>query len=124
MVESMSRQDFLDKVFNFEKSQEWAYQGKLPCVIDFYDDTCPPCQSLSPVFARLAEEYRGRVSFYKVDTRIDETLAQELGVKSLPTLVFCPLDDKPAVLEGSPPQSELASRIESELLTPRADGVS
>ena len=115
-MKTMTRQDFLDLVFNYEKSDEWNYQGDLPCLIDFHDDDCPPCISMVPTLEKLSQKYEKSVIFYKVDIKKDEILAQELGVMNLPTLVLCPVKDKPAVIQGAITENKLVEKIESDLL--------
>ena len=46
-----------------------------PVLVDFYATWCMPCQLLSPVLEKLAEEFRGRVKFVKVDTDQEPSLA-------------------------------------------------
>jgi thioredoxin 1 len=115
-MHSMTRRDFLENIFNYEKSKDWKYQDDIPCVIDFHDESCPPCQALSPVLEKLESEYGASVKFYKVDIRNEEDLAQELGVVNLPTLVFCPLAGRPIVLQGAVSKEKLILTIENELL--------
>jgi thioredoxin-like negative regulator of GroEL len=115
-MELLSKEDFLEKVFDYEKNKEWKYQGDLPCVIDFHDDTCPPCLAVAPILDELEKQYDGTVDFFKVDIRNEKTLAQELGIRNLPTLVFCPMDEKPVVIEGAASKEKLMSAIEKELL--------
>jgi len=115
-MNKLTRGMFLKLVFNYAEKQEWVYQGDLPCVIDFQDDTCPPCQAIAPIMRGFAETYAGRVRFYTVDTREEETLAQELGIKSLPTLVLCPLADRPVVIQGAADKNRIRAAIEKELL--------
>ena len=103
-------------LFNYEESKEWNYQGDLPCLIDFHDDDCPPCISIVSTLEKLSQKYEKSVIFYKVDVKKDEVLVRELGVVNLPTLVLCPLGDKPVVIEGAITENKLAEKIESELL--------
>ena len=90
--------------------------GELPCVIDFHDDFCPPCKAVGPALDRLAIEYQGSVEFYEVDIKQEEVLAQELGVKNLPTIVFCPVDKLPMVIERAVSEDRIKSTIVKELL--------
>jgi len=121
-MQLLNKKNFLEKIFNYEKNKEWSYQGDLPCVIDFHDDTCPPCLAVAPILDELQEQYDGTVDFFKVHIRNEKTLAQELGIRNLPTLVFCPLDDKPVVIEGAASKEKLMSVIERELLKKSASG--
>jgi thioredoxin-like negative regulator of GroEL len=113
---SINRADFLNRVFNFEEKEEWEFSGKIPCIIDFYDDSCPPCKAIEPLLNDLSQEYDGRVDFLKVDIKKEEKLARELGVTNLPTLVLCPIGDRPVVMQGVPTREKLSEAIEKELL--------
>ena len=115
-MKTMNRNDFLEKICNFIDSPEWQYLGELPCIIDFYDDGCAPCRAIEPLMTSLAEKYKSRVEFYKVDIMAEKQLAQELGVNYMPTLVLCPVGDKPIVLQGVATEKDLTGRIETELL--------
>ena len=115
-MQPLNRKDFLEKIFDYENNKQWKYQGEIPCVIDLYDDTCPPCLAVAPILEELDTHYDGAVRFYKIDTREERTLAQELGVRNLPTLVFCPKDEKPVVIEGAASKEKLMSVIDKELL--------
>ncbi|MES0363804.1 MAG: thioredoxin domain-containing protein, partial [Desulfobacteria bacterium] len=75
MVEQLSKETFKEKVFDFEHQRAWNYEGDLPCVIDFYADWCGPCKMVAPIMEELAQEYEGKVLFYKVDTQAEQDLA-------------------------------------------------
>ena len=42
MTTLITKQDFLDKVFNYEASQEWDFAGERPAIIDFYNNQSLP----------------------------------------------------------------------------------
>jgi len=71
MVEYLTKETFLDKVFDYEKNQEWKFKGSIPCIIDFYADWCGPCKIVAPLLEELATEYDGKINVYKVDTEAD-----------------------------------------------------
>lgn len=60
--------------------------GKV--VVDFYSTECPPCEALAPKFEGLAKLYGNDIKFLKVFRQQNRELADELGVKSSPTLLF------------------------------------
>jgi thioredoxin-like negative regulator of GroEL len=118
-MELLNKEQFLKQIFDYEQKSEWEYQGDVPCLIDFHDDTCPPCQSVAPVLNELAEQYSGRVKFFKVDTPTENVLMKELGVINLPTILLCPVDGKPVVYQGAASKEKITTAIEKELLAER-----
>lgn len=63
-------------------------QARLPVVVDFYADWCPPCRMMEPVLERLAMEYSGRVTVGKLDVDNDQDIAIRYGVMAMPTLAL------------------------------------
>ena len=103
-------------IYNFEKSpQEWIYEGKKPCIIDFYADWCGPCRKLAPIMSSIASKYKGEVIVYKVDTEAQRDLAAFFGIKSLPTIVFVPVNGTPQAAMGLMPEEDIEKYIESVL---------
>ena len=100
MAEHLTKQTFLDKVFNYEQNREWKFEGDLPCVIDFYADWCGPCRITSPILEDLAKQYAGKINFYKVDVDREQELAAVFGVQSIPSFLFCPLKGAPTISSG------------------------
>lgn len=97
----LTKSDFLAKVMNYEENQtEWVFEGDKPCLIDFYADWCAPCRTTSPILEELAEEYKGKIDIYKIDTEKERELAAVFGVQSLPTFLFVPMEGKPTMSSG------------------------
>lgn len=59
-----------------------------PMIVDFSATWCPPCRQLKPIFEKLAEEFRGRITFVTIDVDENPAIAQAYGVQSIPMLVF------------------------------------
>lgn len=57
-------------------------------VLDFYSTECPPCEAVAPKFESLADAYGKEVRFIKMFRQGNRELADKLGVKSSPTLIF------------------------------------
>jgi len=116
MTEHLTKETFLAKVFDFENNKEWKFNGELPCVIDFYADWCGPCKMVAPVLEELSEEYAGKINIYKVDTEAQQELAAAFGIRSIPSILFCPKDDKPQMAQGALPKESLVEAFNSILL--------
>jgi thioredoxin len=97
----LTKQDFLEKVMDYEKNQtEWVYEGDMPALIDFYADWCGPCKIAAPVLEELAKEYEGRIHIYKIDTEKERELASVFGIQSIPAFLFVPQKGKPSMSNG------------------------
>ncbi|MBE6306371.1 MAG: thiol reductase thioredoxin [Bacteroidales bacterium] len=116
-VIELNRQQFLDKVWNYETSPEaWKYQGTLPCVIDFNAKWCGPCRKMEPILENLALKYRDRIIIYKVDVDKEKELAALFGVSSIPAFLFCPINGEPQGTMGAYPAEEFEKIIRQVLL--------
>lgn len=63
--------------------------GDKPIVIDFWATWCGPCRVIGPIFEKISETPAGeKIDFYKVDVDTQEKIAQEVGIKAMPTFVF------------------------------------
>lgn len=110
---NMTRKDFIEKVMDYEKgTDKWIYRGDKPCIIDFYTTWCGPCKRLAPILEELAAEYEGEIYIYKVDTEREPELAGLFGIRSIPTLLFCPMEGMPQMSRGLMPKENLIEAIE------------
>ena len=116
MAEHLTKQTFLEKVFNYEKNQDWKFEGDLPAVVDFWAPWCGPCKMVGPIIDELSTEYKGKVNFYKVNTDEEQELGAVFGIKSIPSLLFIPKEGQPKLAVGALPKDSLKSAVEKELL--------
>ena len=113
----LTRNEFLTKVANYEANPEkWEFLGDKPCIIDFYADWCGPCKMVAPILEELAAEYEGEIYIYKVDTEAEQQLAAEFGIRSIPSLLFCPMGEAPQMAQGALPKDAFKQAIEEVLL--------
>lgn len=110
----LSKQQFIDEVFDYTKESEFKFNGKKPAIIDFYADWCGPCKMVAPILEELSNEYPG-VVIYKVNTESEQKLAHIFNIRSIPTMFFLPKDKEPMMQSGALPKGALAEIIEKEL---------
>ena len=76
----------MKEISSEEFEKEVINGGKV--VLDFYSTECPPCEAVAPKFEGLAKLYGKDIKFVKMFRQQNKPLAEKLGVKSSPTLLF------------------------------------
>lgn len=113
----LTKKDFLEKVVNYEQNpNEWKFLGDKPAIIDFYASWCGPCKAFAPVLEEVAKEYKGVIDVYKVNTEHEEELAAVFNIRSIPTILFIPVNGQPQIVTGAMPKPQLIEAIERVLL--------
>ena len=115
MVEHLTKESFLSKVFNYETNKEWKFEGVKPCVIDFYADWCGPCKMVAPILEDLSRDFEGKVDIYKVDTEAEQELAAVFGIRSIPSILFVPADGQPQMAMGALPKDTFVKAFKDVL---------
>ena len=116
-AKELTKTEFLKEVVNDEENpSEWKYLGDKPCLVDFYAAWCGPCRMVAPILEELAGEYHGKVDIYKVDTEKEQELAAAFGIRSIPSLLFCPKTGRPQMVQGAMSKTDLKKMIDEVLL--------
>lgn len=74
------------EISSSEFDKEVLQGGKV--ILDFYSTECPPCEALASKFEDLSRHYGNDIKFLKIFRQQNRELADTLGVKSSPTLLF------------------------------------
>jgi len=104
MIEHLTKETFISKVFNYETNKEWKFEGDKPAIIDFYADWCGPCKIVAPILEELALDFDGKIDIYKVNTEEEQELASVFGIRSIPSILFIPSDGPPQMAMGALPK--------------------
>lgn len=116
MATALTKETFIEKVFDYEKNTDWKFNGELPAVVDFWAPWCGPCRMVGPVIEELSVEMKGKVDFYKVNTDEEQELSAVFGIRSIPSLLFIPKEGQPMMAAGALPKNELKRIINENLL--------
>ncbi len=111
----LTNEQFIQEVFDYTTEKEWKFKGSKPAIIDFYADWCGPCKMVAPILEELSALYPD-VTIYKVDTEVEQELSYVFQIRSIPTMLFIPLDKQPMMQAGALPKATLIEVIEKELL--------
>ncbi|MDE5730726.1 MAG: thioredoxin fold domain-containing protein [Alistipes sp.] len=118
-VKQLTKKEFIEKIADIDQGKgAWKFRGERPAVIDFFASWCGPCKALAPTFEELAADYqyKDRIDFYKVDIDREPELAEAFGVRSVPTLLFIPMQGMPQMTTGVRPKVDLKRIIDSALM--------
>jgi thioredoxin 1 len=111
----LTAQKFKDEIFDYTTQKEWKYKGEKPAIIDFYADWCGPCKMVAPILEELSDEHPD-VIIYKVDTEVEQELSAVFQIRSIPSILFIPMDRQPMMQAGALPKNALEEVISKELL--------
>ena len=86
--------------------------NERPVLVDFWADWCGPCKSIAPVLEQLALEFEGGLLVVKVDTDAEQELAQQYGIRSLPTMMIFRDGECVQQLVGAQPANAIKAALE------------
>ena len=111
-------QEYIDKIWDFEKHPDtFVFKGNTAVIIDFYSKNCRPCMMLLPIMEKMAEEYEGDLTIYKVNVDEETRLAHMFKVKGLPVVYYIPASgSRIKRQDGLPSEESLRTIIEEQLL--------
>jgi thioredoxin 1 len=65
-----------------------ALTSRIPVAVDFYADWCVPCAATDSIIEKLAEEYRGRITFARLNVDASHAITDAYEVMSIPALLI------------------------------------
>jgi len=114
-MESLNKETFKEKIFDFEKNKEWKFEGELPAIVKFTAHWCGPCRVLNPILKELSEEYKDKINIYEVDVDQENEISELFNIRNIPSMLFCTDFNKPAMTTGALPKKKIIEVINKNL---------
>lgn len=116
-VKNITYNEFLKNIWDFEKSPDtFVFKGKNATIVDFYADWCGPCRKVGPIMEKLAEQFAGKLTVYKVNVDQEKDLAMAFQVRSIPMVLFIPQKGQPMIQTGAMSEADYVKIVEEKLL--------
>ena len=100
IIQDIDASSFINKVIEESK--------KNPVIVDFWATWCNPCKQLTPILEKVVLQMNGKVKLVKVDIDLNQSLAQQMQIQSVPTVL--------AFFEGKPVNGFAGMKSEEEVL--------
>jgi len=94
-----------------DASFDSTVKSSAKLVVDCWAPWCGPCRMLAPTIEALAKDYKGKVSFAKLDTDESPKTAMSLSINSIPTLIFFKDGKQVERLTGAHPRANIEAVI-------------
>jgi len=86
-----------------------------PVLVDFWATWCGPCQSLMPILEQLAQSYQGKFLLAKVEIDSQQGLANQFGVRSVPTVKLVKNGQIVDEFTGALPESQIRTFLDKHI---------
>ena len=83
--------------------------------VDFFAEWCMPCFMMGPIIDDIAEKFKGKIKFGKVNVGESQELAQKYNVSSIPNLTIFKNGKVINQFIGSLSEDELEEKLNSLL---------
>ena len=90
-------------------------RSDIPVLVDFWAPWCGPCRTMTPFYAQAAQTLEPQFRVVKVNTEVEQALAQRFGIRSIPTLMLFHKGREVARVSGALPPAQLQQWVQQHL---------
>ena len=105
MIRNLTDADFIPEI----------RENTDPIIVMFTGSWCQPCKRMKPTFEEMASQMEGDVRFAEMDIEQAEQTANELGIRSVPSLALFADGMIREIYAGTMNKSDLRSWINENI---------
>lgn len=91
--------------------EQEVVNSESPVLVDFWAEWCAPCKMIAPVLEQIASEQGDNLKIAKMDVDVNQAVAQQFGVMSIPTLILFKAGEPVERLVGYMPKEHLERKL-------------
>jgi thioredoxin 1 len=91
--------------------EDEVIKSSLPVVVDFWASWCIPCRMIAPHITTLADEYKDKVKFGRLNVDENPSTAVRYSIRSIPFVGFFKDGNKVGESIGAVPKDVLEERM-------------
>ena len=114
MIKNLTTSEFKEQIFDYDKSSDFKITNENAVIIDFWAPWCGPCKMIGPVLEELDKKY-DNIDIVKVNVDEEHEVGAAFGIRSIPTLLFVPLEGEPELVIGAQSKAQYEKLIEEIL---------